>query len=65
MQDSMDYNKLRASASDKVVKSDADRFAAMYAVNPNMKKTEAAKLLKVSRSQIYNWVREIEKANKQ
>ena len=64
MQDSMDYNKLRASASDKVVKSDADRFAAMYAVNPNMKKTEAAKLLKVSRSQIYNWVREIEKAEK-
>lgn len=64
LQDSVEYNKLRASASDKPIKSDAERFATMYAANPNLKKTEAAKLLKVSRSQIYNWTREIEAAKK-
>jgi hypothetical protein len=60
MQDGVEFSKLRASASDKIVKSDAERFAAMYAVNPNLKKTEAASLLKVSRQQIYNWIKQIE-----
>lgn len=64
LQDSVEYNKLRASASDKPIKSDGEKFASMYAANPNLKKTEAAKLLKVSRSQIYNWIREIDQAKK-
>jgi hypothetical protein len=65
MQDGVEYNKLRASAGDKIIKSDAEKFAAMYAVNPNLKKTEAASLLKVSRQQIYNWVKQIETMNGQ
>lgn len=64
LQDSVEYNKLRASASDKPIKSDGEKFASMYAANPNLKKTEAAKMLKVSRSQIYNWIREIDQAKK-
>jgi hypothetical protein len=60
MQDGVEYNKLRASAGDKIIKSDAEKFAAMYAVNPNLKKTEAASLLKVSRQQIYNWIKHID-----
>ena len=60
MQDGVEYNKLRASAGDKIVRPDAERFAAMYAINPNLKRTEAASLLKVSRSQIYKWITQIE-----
>jgi len=62
MQDGMEYGKLRASASDKVVKTDAERFKMMYDINPELKKTEAATLLKVSRSQIYNWIKQLEDA---
>ena len=64
LQDSVEYNKLRASASDKPIKTDAERFASMYAANPNLKKTEAAKMLKVSRQQIYNWIKELEAVGK-
>ena len=65
LQDGNEYNKMRASAGDKPVKTDAEKFASMFAANPNLKKTEAARILNVSRSQIYNWVREIEAAKKQ
>jgi hypothetical protein len=60
MQDGVEYGKLRASAGDRVVKTDAEKFAAMYAANPNLKRTEAASLLKVSRQQIYNWIKQID-----
>jgi len=63
MSDGVEYNKLKQSAGDKVVKSDAERFAAMYAANPNLKRTEAASLLKVSRQQIYNWIKQLENGN--
>jgi hypothetical protein len=63
MQDGVEYGKLRASAGDRVVKTDAEKFAAMYAANPNLKRTEAASLLKVSRQQIYRWITELETMN--
>jgi hypothetical protein len=62
--DTYEYNKMKASAGDKPTKTEAERFQSMFAANPNLKRTEAAKLLKVSRSQIYNWIREIEQAKK-
>lgn len=62
MHDGAEYNKLRASASDKIVKSDAERFAVMYAVNPNLNKSEAASILKTNRQQIYNWIKQIDNA---
>jgi transposase len=59
----VEYGKLRASAGDRIVKTDAEKFAAMYAANPNLKRTEAASLLKVSRQQIYRWITELETMN--
>jgi len=60
MQDGQDYSNLKASANDKVVKTSADKFAMMYAANPKLNRVEAAGLLKVSRSQIYNWIKQID-----
>jgi hypothetical protein len=62
MQDGQAYSKLKASANDKIVKTDADKFATMYAANPKLNRVEAAGLLKVSRSQIYNWIKQIDNA---
>jgi hypothetical protein len=60
MQDGVSYNKLKASAGEKPLRTDAERFAGMYAANPNLNRTEAAALLKVSRTQIYNWIKQLE-----
>jgi hypothetical protein len=62
MQDGQAYSKLKASANDKIVKTDADKFAMMYAANPKLNKVEAAGILKVSRQQIYNWIKQIDNA---
>ena len=62
MQDGMENNKMRAASGDKIIKSDAERFKSMYTANPNLKKTEAASLLKVSRSQIYKWIKQLDNA---
>ena len=63
MQDGQAYSKLKASANDKIVKTDADKFAMMYAANPKLNKVEAAGILKVSRQQIYNWIKQIDNAD--
>ena len=42
-------------------KSAYDNFAAVYKKNPNIKKTEIAELLNVSRQQIYNYMKKYDK----
>jgi len=42
-------------------KSAYDNFVAVYKKNPNIKKTEIAELLNVSRRQIYNYVKKYDK----
>lgn len=56
---SIEYQKLRDSLISKDNLSDAEKFAKMYAINPNLNKAETAKLLKVSRTTIYAWVKEL------
>jgi hypothetical protein len=56
---SIEYQKLRDSLVQKDSLSDMEKFQKMYAVNPNLNKAEAARMLKVARTTIYNWVKEL------
>jgi len=56
---SLERFKVRGSIDQK--KSAYDNFVAVYKKNPNIKKTELAELLNVSRQQIYNYVKKYDK----
>jgi len=57
--DSIEFGKLKQS-SIKPVKSDIERFLAMYEVNPKLKNTDAARILNVSERTIRRWKKELE-----
>jgi len=59
MQDSLAYNKLKDS-SHKQVKTEAERFIAMYEVNPELKTKDAARVLNVSERTVRRWKNQIE-----
>lgn len=57
---SIDYQKLRESLVNKDSLSDVEKFTKMYEINPDLNKAETARMLKVSRQTVYNWVKEME-----
>jgi hypothetical protein len=58
---SIEYQKLRDSLVQRETLSDAEKFAKMYAINPNLNKAETARMLKVTRQTVYNWCKELSK----
>ena len=40
-----------------------DKFNELYTLNPDLNRSEAAELLNVSRSNVYNWIAEFKKNN--
>lgn len=56
---SIEKSELKQVAGSKYNKPTFDRFKAMYELNPNLNKSEAAEILGVTRQQIYNYVKEL------
>lgn len=53
--------QLKKVSSDSRLSTNKEKFKAMYQANPKLNKKDVAEILGVSRQQIYNYIRELEK----